>query len=255
MLEVKKLTAVAREVEDKKILNDFNLSIKDGEIHAIMGPNGTGKSTLSKVIMRSDEYKIISGDIVFNGESIKNLLTDEVSRRGIFLSMQSPVSIDGITNVEFVKAAMNSRRDTPIGLYDFIKEIEKTANELAISKDSIHRNLNVSSSGGERKKNEIFQMKLLKPKFIIFDELDSGLDVDSLKVVCKNINSYLNTNPDTSVLIITHYPRILEYIKPDYVHIMKNGKIVETGDYNLALEVEKNGYSKINNISETETYE
>ena len=243
MLEVKKLTAVAG---DKKILDDFNLSIMDGEVHAIMGPNGTGKSTLSKVIMGSDEYNIIYGDIIFNGESIKGLSTDSIARRGIFLSMQSPVSIDGITNAEFVKSAINARRDTPIGLYDFIKMVDVASSDLSISKEAVHRNL---------KKNEIFQMKLLKPKLIILDELDSGLDVDSLRIVCENINSYLKENKDTSVLMITHYPRILQYIKPKYVHIMMNGKIVKTGDYNLALEVEKNGYSKINNMSEIETYE
>ena len=245
MLEVKKLTAVAG---DKKILDDFNLSIMDGEVHAIMGPNGTGKSTLSKVIMGSDEYNIIYGDIIFNGESIKGLSTDSIARRGIFLSMQSPVSIDGITNAEFVKSAINARRDTPIGLYDFIKMVDVASSDLSISKEAVHRNLNVGASGGERKKNEIFQMKLLKPKLIILDELDSGLDVDSLRIVCENINSYLKENKDTSVLMITHYPRILQYIKPKYVHIMMNGKIVKTGDYNLALEVEKNGYSKINNL-------
>lgn len=252
MLEVKKLTAVAG---DKKILDDFNLSIMDGEVHAIMGPNGTGKSTLSKVIMGSDEYNIIYGDIIFNGESIKGLSTDSIARRGIFLSMQSPVSIDGITNAEFVKSAINARRDTPIGLYDFIKMVDVASSDLSISKEAVHRNLNVGASGGERKKNEIFQMKLLKPKLIILDELDSGLDVDSLRIVCENINSYLKENKDTSVLMITHYPRILQYIKPKYVHIMMNGKIVKTGDYNLALEVEKSGYSKINNMSEIETYE
>ena len=169
--------------------------------------------------------------------------------------MQSPVSIDGITNAEFVKSAINAGRDTPIVLYDFIKMVDVASSDLSISEEAVHRNLNVGASGGERKKNEIFQMKLLKPKLIILDELDSGLDVDSLRIVCENINSYLKENKDTSVLMITHYPRILQYIKPKYVHIMMNGKIVKTGDYNLALEVEKNGYSKINNMSEIETYE
>ena len=247
MLEVKKLTAVAG---DKKILDDFNLSIMDGEVHAIMGPNGTGKSTLSKVIMGSDEYNIIYGDIIFNGESIKGLSTDSIARRGIFLSMQSPVSIDGITNAEFVKSAINARRDTPVGLYDFIKMVDVASSDLSISKEAVHRNLNVGASGGERKKNEIFQLRMLEPNFIILDELDSGLDIDSLKIVCKNINDYLEKNPKTSVLMITHYPRILDYIKPNYVHVMMNGKIVKTGDYNLALDIEKNGYTELNKVSE-----
>ena len=248
MLEVKKLTAA---VADKKILEDFSLKIKSGEVHAIMGPNGTGKSTLSKVIMGSDEYKVLSGDILFEDKSIKSISTDERSRLGIFLSMQNPVSIEGITNSEFIKSAINTRLDTPIGLYDFIKQVDKASEELDLNKDIIHRNVNVGASGGERKKNEIFQLKMLKPKFIILDELDSGLDIDSLKIVCRNINSYLEENPKTSVLIITHYPRILEYIKPQYVHIMNNGHIVETGDYNLALKIEKYGYAVTNKLEES----
>ena len=245
MLEVKDLTVA---VDDKIILDGFSLNIEKGKIHAIMGPNGTGKSTLSKVIMGSSEYKVLFGDILFEGNSIKTLEVDERARLGIFLSMQNPISIDGIANSEFIKTAINARREQPIGLYDFIKKVENTSNELYISKDNIHRNVNVGSSGGERKKNEIFQMRMLEPKFIILDELDSGLDIDSLKVVCNTINSYLQEFKDTSILIITHYPRILEYLKPDYVHILNGGKIVKTGDYSLALEIEKNGYTEINKI-------
>ncbi len=248
MLEVKRLTA---SVLDKKILEDFSIRIKAGEIHAIMGPNGTGKSTLSKVIMGSNEYQVLSGDILFENKSIKALDVDERARLGIFLSMQNPVSIEGITNSEFIKSAINARRDTPVGLYEFIKDVETISSELDLNKDMIHRNVNVGASGGERKKNEIFQMRMLKPKFIILDELDSGLDIDSLKTVSKNINLYLEENPKTSVLIITHYPRILQYIEPNYVHIMNNGHIVKTGDYSLALEVEKNGYTEINNLEKS----
>lgn len=247
MLEIKDLTV---SVEDKKILDNFSINIGKGEVHAIMGPNGTGKSTLSKVILGSDEYKVLYGDILFEGKSIKSLGTDERAKLGIFLSMQNPISIDGISNSEFIKTALNERRDTPIGLYEFIKKVEDISSSLSISKENIHRNVNVGASGGERKKNEIFQMRMLEPKFIILDELDSGLDIDSLKIVCKNINKYLNDFPDTSILIITHYPRILEYIKPEYVHIMMNGKIVKTGDYNLALDIEKNGYTELNKVSE-----
>lgn len=242
-------------VGDKKILNDFNIDIKPGEIHAIMGPNGTGKSTLSKVIMGSKSYEVESGNIIFDGESINNLETDERARKGIFLSMQNPISIEGVQNSEFLKTALNARRDTTISLYEFIKVLDQKVKELDMNEDMIHRAINVGASGGERKKNEILQMELLEPKFIILDEIDSGLDVDSLRSVCVAINSYLERNPDTMVLIITHYPRILEYIKPKYVHMMVGGKIVKTGDYDFALEIEKNGYSDTFNISENKVYE
>lgn len=246
MLEVSELTV---NVDDKKILDGFSINIDKGSIHAIMGPNGTGKSTLSKVIMGSSEYNILYGDILFEGKSIKSLEVDERARLGIFLSMQNPVSIEGITNSEFIKTAINARRDTPIGLYDFIKKVDVSSKSLNLDSSLVHRCVNVGASGGERKKNEIFQMNLLEPKLIILDELDSGLDIDSLKEVCFSMNQYLKNNPDTSVLIITHYPRILNYIKPDYVHVMTNGKIVKTGDYSLALEIEKNGYIELNQVS------
>ena len=240
---------------NKKILDDFNLTINDGEIHALMGPNGVGKSTLSKVLLGSYEYKISSGDIYFNNDNIKNLSTDEIARKGIFLSMQNPVSIPGITNSEFIKTAINSNKEVPIKLIEFIKKVDELTDKLNLDKENIHRNVNYGASGGERKKNEIFQMLMLSPKLIILDELDSGLDVDSLKAVCNCINEYLNENKDTSVLMITHYPRILEYIKPGFVHILVDGNIKRTGDYNLALEIEKNGYSMINKIKGNENCE
>ncbi|MBO5376485.1 MAG: Fe-S cluster assembly ATPase SufC [Bacilli bacterium] len=242
-------------VGDKKILNNFNIDIKDGEIHAIMGPNGTGKSTLSKVIMGNKNYNIESGNIIFDGEVINDLSTDERARRGLFISMQNPISIEGVQNSEFLKTAINARRESPVGLYEFMKTIKCAAEELDMKEEMIHRAINVGASGGERKKNEVLQIKLLKPSFIILDELDSGLDIDSLKTVCENINSYLKENPSTSVLIITHYPRILEYIKPHFVHMMICGKIVKTGDYNLAFDIEKNGYSDTFTISENEKNE
>lgn len=246
MLNIKELTV---KTKDKEILNNFNININSGEIHAIMGPNGAGKSTLSKVIMGSKDYEIESGDIFFEDKKINDLTTDEIARLGIFLSFQNPLSIDGVTNSEFLRTALNSKNDKPIGLYEFIKELDKATEELSMPNDMIHKTINKGASGGERKKNEILQMKLLKPKFLILDELDSGLDVDSLKIVCDNINNYLKEFPHTSVLIITHYPRILEYIRPNYVHILKDGNIIKTGDYNLALDIEKNGYSKINNMA------
>ena len=242
MLTIDKLNVV---VNDKQILKDFSIDIKPGEIHAIMGPNGTGKSTLSKVIMGNKNYSIESGSITFDGKDISKLTTDERARLGIFLSIQNPISIDGVQNSEFIKTALNSNRENPIGLYDFIKVITNKAKELEIKDEMIHRSLNVGASGGERKKNEVLQMCILEPKFIILDELDSGLDIDSLKICTENINKYLEEHKDTGVLIITHYPRILEYIKPDYVHMMVGGTIVKTGDYNLAFEIEKTGYEKV----------
>ena len=240
-LEIKNLFVHA---EDKKILNDFNLVINKGEIHAIMGPNGTGKSTLSKVIIGNDHYVIDKGDILVDGKSIKEMPTYERARMGIFLCFQSPVAIEGISNSEFIRTAMNSNTEKPVGLYSFIKDLETNIDNLKMDKEMMHRSLNQGFSGGERKKNEILQILMLKPKLIIFDELDSGLDVDSLKIVCDNINKYLRGNPDTSVLFITHYTRVLEYVKPTHVHMMNNGTIVRSGDFNLALEIEKNGYNE-----------
>ena len=240
-LEIKNLYVHA---EDKKILNDFNLVINKGEVHAIMGPNGTGKSTLSKVIIGNDHYVIDKGDILVDGNSIKDMPTYERARLGIFLCFQNPVSIDGISNSEFIRTAMNSNTDKPVGLYNFIKDLESNIDNLKMDKEMMHRSLNQGFSGGERKKNEILQILMLKPKLIIFDELDSGLDVDSLKIVCDNINKYLEENPDTSILFITHYTRILNYVKPTHVHMMNNGTIIKSGDFDLALEIEKNGYNE-----------
>ena len=239
-IEIKDLTV---EVDKKTVLDKLNLNIKKGEIHALMGPNGVGKSTLSKVIMGDDSYKVKSGDILCNNKSILSLDTSERARLGIFLQFQNPISIEGVTNGEFLKQAINSRRTSPIGLYDFITDLSSAYDDLKLSKDMIHRGINENFSGGERKKNEVIAMKMLKPSFIILDELDSGLDVDSLKTVCKNINSYIKET-GASVLLITHYNKILEYIKPDFVHVLSKGSIKETGDYSLALEIEKEGYNK-----------
>lgn len=239
-------------VLDKEILKDFNLSINSGEIHAIMGPNGTGKSTLSKVIMGHPSYNVSSGDILVDGNSILSLTTDLRSKLGIFLVYQNPVSIEGISNSEFIRTSLNARNEKNIGLYEFIKNIEGSLEKLEMSKSMMHRSLNQDFSGGEKKKNEILQMLMLKPKFVILDELDSGLDVDSLRIVCDNINEYLNNNKDVSMLIITHYTRILDYIKPQYVHMMKDGHITLSGDYNLAKKIEKYGYNKSFDIVEEE---
>ena len=248
-LEIDKLNV---KVKDKNIIKDFSLNIKQGEIHAIMGPNGTGKSTLSRVILGDDNYDIISGDIIVDNKSILDLDTTQRARLGIFLCYQNPISIDGITNSEFLRTALNEQSGKNVGLYEFIKDMEKNIHSLNMNVDMMHRNLNQGFSGGERKKNEVLQIKMLKPKFIIFDELDSGLDVDSLKIVCDNINDYLKENPLTSVLLITHYTRILEYIKPQFVHMMVDGKIIESGDYSLAKKIEKYGYDKANLLGDND---
>ncbi len=256
LLNVKKINV---EVENKKILNDFSLEINSGEIHAIMGPNGVGKSTLSRVIMGDNNYKLLSGDVLFNNESILGLKTDERARLGIFLAMQYPTEIPGISNQDFLRTAMAQNNDKRIGLYEFILKCEKASEELKMNKSLIHRDLNCGFSGGEKKKNEVLQIKMLKPKLIILDEIDSGLDVDSLRIVSENIRDYKKDNPDTSIIIITHHPKILEYLVPDYVHIVSHGQVIKTGNKDLAIEIEKNGYNsyinKENVIDKDKNYE
>ena len=241
MLSIKNINV---SVSGKEVLNNFNLEINDGSIHVVMGPNGVGKSTLSRVIMGDNHYEITNGDILFNGESIKGLATDVRSRKGIFLVMQYPMEIDGVSNQDFLRTAMSSHSGKKIGLYDFILQCEKASDDLKMDKDLIHRSLNVGFSGGEKKKNEVLQIKLLKPSFIILDELDSGLDVDSVKVVAENILNYKKENPNTSILIITHLPKLLEYLIPDYVHVVVDGNIKATGGYELAKKIEMDGYNK-----------
>lgn len=231
-------------VDNKLVLKDFNLSLDNGKIYVLMGPNGTGKSTLSRVIMGDSNYKVMSGDILFNGNSILDKSVDERSRMGIFLAMQYPMEIEGVSNQDFLRTAMSSKEGKQVGLYDFIMKCEKASEELKMDKNLIHRPLNVGFSGGEKKKNEVLQMKLLKPSLVILDELDSGLDVDSLKIVSSNIKDYISKNKDTTLLIITHHQKVLEYIKPDYVKVLYNGKIVDSGDYKLSLEIEEKGYEK-----------
>ena len=241
--------------DHRKILDQFSLDIGSGEVHVIMGPNGTGKSTLSKVIMGSHDYSVVSGDILYNDESILDKDIDERSRLGIFLAMQSPISIDGVTNSEFLKTALSSKTGKNLNIYQFILKMEEAMKELKMDSNMMHRAINQDFSGGERKKNEILQLKMLEPEFIILDELDSGLDVDSLKIVCDNIQDYCQKNPRTSLLIITHYSRILDYLTPDFVHIMKEGKIIKTGDFSLAKEIEQVGFDCLNDVTGDDLHE
>ncbi len=227
-------------INDKKILKDFNLTINSGEIHAIMGPNGIGKSTLTKVIMGSSDYKVEKGKITYDNKDILSLKTDERARMGLFLAMQSPSEIEGVSNADFLKTAVSSKEDN-FKLLPFIKELEANYNNLNMDKQMIHRSLNVGYSGGEKKKNEIIQLKMLKPSFIMLDEIDSGLDVDSLKLVGEQIMDYYKKN-DSAILLITHYQRLLDYIKPDYVHIISEGTVIKSGDSTLVQLIEEKGY-------------
>ena len=242
MLKIENLNT---SIDGKDILKNFYLNINAGEVHALMGPNGTGKSTLSKVILNNKKYQKLSGKIMFDDVDITNMSTDEIARKGIFLCNQLPCEIDGVTTADFLRTALNEKEE--VSLYQYIKKIDSAVKDLKMDENMIHRSMNKGFSGGEKKKNEILQLKVLEPKFIILDELDSGLDVDSLKIVCENINSYLKEHENTSVLIITHYPKILQYIKPDYVHVMVNGNIKKTGDASLALEIEEKGYDAYKN--------
>lgn len=240
MLEIKDLTV---KVENKIVLDKFNLTINDGETHVIMGPNGVGKSTLTKVIMADSNYKVLNGDILYNNKSILKLKTDERARLGIFLAMQNPLEIDGVTNSDFLRTALSSKNQKNINLYSFIKKLDEAKEDLKMPDEMVHRSVNKGFSGGEKKKNEILQMKMLEPSFIMLDEIDSGVDVDALKIVGDNINAYKKEKPLSSYLIITHYTHLLKYVKPDFVHVVKEGKIVKTGDYMLAKTIENNGFN------------
>ncbi|HIT43340.1 TPA: Fe-S cluster assembly ATPase SufC [Candidatus Avacholeplasma faecigallinarum] len=240
MNDVLKISGLCAEIEDKKILKGVDLEIKTGEVHAIMGPNGTGKSTLSSIIMGQPKYKVTSGDISLNGESILNLAVDERARKGIFLAYQYPAEVPGVTNSDFIRSAMKATTGKDVSLFSFIRSFDKACQELKMPDDLAHRYLNEGFSGGEKKRNEILQMKMLKPKFAILDEIDSGLDVDALRIVGENVQNMVSDN--FGCLLITHYERLLDYIKPDYVHIMINGKIVKTGGKELIAKIDQQGY-------------
>lgn len=241
LLEVKDLYAKVAD-EDLEILKGVNLTINKGEVHAIMGPNGSGKSTLSHVIMGNPRYQVTSGDILFEGQSILDLSTDERAKLGLFLSFQTPEEVEGIKMRQFlVSSFRNVHKDDKVTLIELNKTITRLSKELDLNNDFLDRYINTGFSGGEKKKSEILQMGFLKPKLSILDEIDSGLDIDALRIVSENINK-IKTN-DMGILLITHYQRILNYVIPDYVHIYINGQIVKTGTEELAKEIEENGYS------------
>ena len=236
-IEIKNLSV---EVENKLIINNFNLTINRGEIHAIMGPNGVGKSSLLKTIMGDSKYTVKKGDILVDSKSILDLDVNERAKLGIFLGMQMPPEIEGVTTADLMRSALRDSND--FKLYSFVKEINGLSEKLGMDKNMLHRSINLGFSGGEKKKNEILQMYMLKPDLILLDEIDSGLDMDSLKVVSSNIMEYFNEYKP-AILMITHYENLLDYIKPDFIHIMLDGKIVKDGDISLVKEIEKNGYN------------
>jgi|TARA_B100000161_G_scaffold148665_1_gene105742 Fe-S cluster assembly ATP-binding protein len=243
MLKIDNLE-VSLEEEDKQIIKGLSLSINPGEIHAIMGPNGSGKSTLSSVLAGKDGYIVNNGNVQFDGSDLLDAEVEERAALGIFLAFQYPIEIPGVGNMNFLRTALNSQRKTrgqeELNAADFLKLVRSIAKDLEISDEMMKRPVNVGASGGEKKRNEILQMCLLEPRFVILDETDSGLDVDAMKLVSRGVNNFLSTS--RSFLVITHYQRLLNYIVPDFVHIMVDGRIVKTGDKKLALHVEETGY-------------
>jgi Fe-S cluster assembly ATP-binding protein len=241
ILEIKNLKASINNIE---ILKGLNLTVNEGEIHAIMGPNGSGKSTFSKVIAGHPAYQVLSGDIFFKGQSIVSLEPDERSHLGIFLAFQYPIEIPGVSNEDFLRLAYNSKlkskNQIEIDPIEFLSLISEKLKIIDMASTFLGRNVNEGFSGGEKKRNEILQMSLLNPELAILDETDSGLDIDALKIISKGINTYMNQNK--AIILITHYQRLLDYVKPDYIHVMQDGKIIKTGNAQLAEELEKKGY-------------
>ena len=244
MIKIKDLKA---RVEEKEILRGINLEINPGEVHAIMGPNGSGKSTLSSVIAGREDYEVTGGAIDFEGEDLLDLDPEERAHKGIFLSFQYPVEIPGVTVSNFIKTAINESRkgrgEEPMEAREMLAKMREKTALLEMDKSYLSRSLNEGFSGGEKKRNEIFQMAMLEPKLAILDETDSGLDIDALRIVANGVNKL--RSEDNAVVVITHYQRLLDYIEPDFVHVLYNGKIVKSGDKNLALELEAKGYDWI----------
>jgi len=244
MLQLKNLKA---SIDDKSIIKGLNLEIKSGEVHAIMGPNGSGKSTLANVLSGKSGYEV-SGSLIYQGKNLQEISIEERAQKGIFLAFQYPLEIPGVNTSNFLKTSLNSVRkskgEKELDTLTFLKLIKEKASELNIDEKFLSRQLNVGFSGGEKKKNEILQMKLLEPKLSILDETDSGLDIDALRIVADGVNSY--KNKDNAFLIITHYQRLLDYIKPDFIHVLSDGKIIKTGNAELGQELEKSGYENLN---------
>ena len=244
MLKIENLKAG---IEEAKILNGIDLSVNAGEVHAIMGPNGSGKSTLSAVIAGNESYEVESGSIIFEGEDLLELDPDQRAHKGVFLSFQYPVEIPGISVSNFLKAAISEKRKQlgldPISAKGLLGKMREKMELLNMKKGYLSRNMNEGFSGGEKKRNEIFQMAMLEPKLAILDETDSGLDIDALKIVANGVNKLKNKNNAT--IVITHYQRLLDYIVPDYVHVLHNGRIIKSGGKELALELEEKGYDWI----------
>lgn len=241
MLDIHELVA---KVEGKQILNGLNLSIKPGEVHAIMGPNGAGKSTLGNVLTGRAGYDVVSGDVNFNGKNLFELEVEERAREGVFLAFQYPVEIPGVSNMEFLKASVDARRKhlglPELSSFDFMKLARECSQKVSLDPAFLKRGVNEGFSGGEKKRNEIMQMMLLEPRLCILDETDSGLDIDALQVVAAGVNAMRDSA--RSFIVVTHYQRLLDFIVPDYVHVLANGKIVRTGDKELAKELEAKGY-------------
>ena len=242
MLEIVNLHA---KIEDKEILKGLSLKINKGEVHSIMGPNGSGKSTLASILAGKEDYEIIEGDIIFNGESILEMSPEERAQEGVFLAFQYPIEIPGVSNSYFLREALNSIRKSkgqdPLKPVEFIKIAKEKIKDLKMNESLLNRSLNEGFSGGEKKRNEILQMSILDPMMAILDETDSGLDIDALQIVADGVNAL--KNDEKSFLVITHYQRLLNYIIPDYVHVLVDGRIVKSGDKSLALELESKGYS------------
>ena len=242
MLTIKNLSV---SVGEKEILKDFNLTINEKEVHAIMGPNGIGKSTICKTIMGDPNYIVTSGSIIYNDTDLLKLNVSERARLGIYLLNQSPIEIPGVSNAEMLRLRLNENNPTPISIFDFNKKMTSICEKLDIPKSFIHRGINEGMSGGERKKNALLHLWMLEPSLIILDELDSGLDIDSLKTVTNSLNEYLETHPKASILLVTHHEPLLNMLNASNIHIMKDGRIIKSGDLSLAKEIENQGYKNI----------
>jgi Fe-S cluster assembly ATP-binding protein len=243
LLEVKNLHV---EIEGKKILNGLDLTVNKGEVHAIMGPNGSGKSTLAYVLAGKPEYEVTEGEVLLDGEDIFAMEPDERAAKGLFLAFQYPLEIPGVASMTFLRTALNAQRkkrgEEELSTPDFIKRVREVSGRLGIEQDMLRRSVNVGFSGGEKKRNEILQMALLEPRLCVLDETDSGLDIDALRVVADGVNAL--RSPERSMIVITHYQRLLNYIVPDVVHVLSRGRVVRTGGKELALELEANGYAQ-----------